>query len=62
LRPDLAVDLDRGGKPDVMNRSEPLRSAMRRSWSCISLIACSRSIPVSSGAARRYMLSLLAAL
>ena len=51
-----------GGKPEVMNRSEPLRSTMRRSRSCISLIACSRSIPVSSGAGRRYMVSLLAAL
>src|ERR1044071_1260569 len=37
-----------GGKPDVMNRSEPLRSTRRLSRSCINLIACSRSIVVSA--------------
>src|SRR5688572_3984200 len=42
-----------GGKPLVMNRSDPLRSTMRRSRSCISLIACSRSIPCLPGATRR---------
>src|SRR4029453_2806312 len=36
-----------GGKPDVMNRSEPLRSTTRLSRSCISLIACSRSMVFS---------------
>src|ERR1044071_6995246 len=32
-----------GGKPEVMNKSEPLRSTTRRRRSCINLIACSRS-------------------
>src|SRR3979490_1020498 len=33
-----------GGKPAVMNRSEPFFSTMRRSRSCIRRIACSRSM------------------
>src|ERR1700690_367148 len=33
-----------GGKPAVMNRSEPFFSTMRRSRSCMSRMACSRSI------------------
>src|SRR5271156_617809 len=33
-----------GGKPAVMKRSEPFFSTIRRSRSCISRIACSRSI------------------
>src|SRR5262245_30002148 len=33
-----------GGNPAVMKRSDPLRSTMRRSRSCMSLIPCSRSI------------------
>src|SRR4051812_18282563 len=37
-----------GGKPEGMNKSEPLRSTRRRSRSCISLIACSRSTNVYS--------------
>jgi hypothetical protein len=51
-----------GGKPAVMNRSEPLRSTMRRSRSCISLIACSRSIRISRRRGAPYIWSLLAAL
>src|SRR5690606_20906855 len=33
-----------GGKPAVMNRSDPLRSTSRLRRSCMSLIACSRSM------------------
>src|SRR6185503_9679706 len=36
-----------GGKPEVMNKSEPLRSTRRRKRSCINLIACSRSTILS---------------
>jgi hypothetical protein len=38
-----------GGKPAVMNRSEPLRSTMRRRRSCMSLMPVSRSISSPSG-------------
>src|SRR5262245_32045642 len=49
-----------GAKPDVMNRSEPLRSTMRRSRSCMSLIPCSRSmLPPASPATRRRLEILL---
>src|SRR5688572_1208394 len=44
-----------GGKPAVMNRSEPLRSTTRLSKSCISLIACSRSIVATSTSAQRRL-------
>jgi hypothetical protein len=33
-----------GGKPAVMNRSDPLRSTMRRRRSCMSLMPVSRSM------------------
>src|SRR4030095_9266093 len=48
-----------GGKPEVMNRSEPLRSTRRRSRSCINLIACSRSTIVSEVSAASELLFVL---